>query len=90
MKFSNFLKFQKPLLCLLLALAPSPVLRAQAFAQGNVLNYTPPRKVVAKPGAAVLANVKAGARTAPLLGLEPRFDLPAADRLILASAKEAR
>jgi len=29
-------------------------------------------------------------RIAPLLGLEPRFDLPAADRLILASAKEAR
>jgi cell division protein FtsI (penicillin-binding protein 3) len=29
-------------------------------------------------------------RIAPLLGLEPRLDLPAADRLILASAKEAR
>jgi cell division protein FtsI (penicillin-binding protein 3) len=29
-------------------------------------------------------------RIAPLLGLEPRFDLPAADRLILAAAKEAR
>lgn len=28
-------------------------MRAQAFAQGNVLNYTPPRKVVAKAGAAV-------------------------------------
>jgi thiol:disulfide interchange protein DsbD len=28
-------------------------LKAQAFAQGNVLNYTPPRKVVAKAGAAV-------------------------------------
>src|SRR6476661_6799255 len=53
MKFSNFLKFQKPLLCALLLLALSPALRAQAFAQGNVLNYTPPRKVVAKPGAAV-------------------------------------
>jgi len=53
MKFSNFLKFQKPLLCALLALALSPALRAQAFAQGNVLNYTPPRKVVAKPGATV-------------------------------------
>jgi hypothetical protein len=26
---------------------------------------------------------------APLLGLEPRFDLPPADHLILASAKEA-
>jgi hypothetical protein len=36
-----------------LALASSPALWAQAFAQGNVLNYTPPRKVVAKPGAAV-------------------------------------
>jgi len=30
------------------------------------------------------------ARVAPLLGIEPRFDLPPADRLILASAKEAR
>ncbi len=30
------------------------------------------------------------ARIAPLLGLEPRFDLPPADRLILASAKETR
>ena len=30
------------------------------------------------------------ARIAPLLGIEPRFDLPPADRLILASAKEAR
>jgi cell division protein FtsI (penicillin-binding protein 3) len=29
-------------------------------------------------------------RIAPLLGLEPRFDLPPADRLILASAKEQR
>jgi cell division protein FtsI (penicillin-binding protein 3) len=29
-------------------------------------------------------------RIAPLLGLEPRFDLPAADQLILASAKETR
>ena len=30
------------------------------------------------------------ARVAPLLGLEPRFDLPTADRLILASARESR
>jgi cell division protein FtsI (penicillin-binding protein 3) len=30
------------------------------------------------------------ARIAPLLGLEPRFDLPTADHLILASAKETR
>jgi len=29
-------------------------------------------------------------RIAPLLGLEPRFDLPAADQLILAAAKDAR
>jgi cell division protein FtsI (penicillin-binding protein 3) len=29
-------------------------------------------------------------RIAPLLGLEPRFDLPPADRLILAAAKEPR
>ena len=30
------------------------------------------------------------ARIAPLLGIEPRFDLPPADRLILTSAKELR
>jgi cell division protein FtsI (penicillin-binding protein 3) len=30
------------------------------------------------------------ARIAPLLGLEPRFNLPTADRLILASARESR
>jgi cell division protein FtsI (penicillin-binding protein 3) len=30
------------------------------------------------------------ARIAPLLGLEPRFDLPPADRLILAGAQEGR
>ena len=30
------------------------------------------------------------ARIAPLLGLEPRFDLPASDRLILASTRESR
>jgi cell division protein FtsI (penicillin-binding protein 3) len=30
------------------------------------------------------------ARIAPLLGLEPRFELPASDKLILASAKESR
>jgi len=29
-------------------------------------------------------------RIAPLLGIEPRYDLPPADRLILASAKETR
>jgi cell division protein FtsI (penicillin-binding protein 3) len=29
-------------------------------------------------------------RIAPLLGLEPRFDMPAADHLILASARQAR
>src|SRR5262249_20940765 len=30
------------------------------------------------------------ARIAPLLGLEPRFDLPTSDKLILASARESR
>jgi cell division protein FtsI (penicillin-binding protein 3) len=30
------------------------------------------------------------ARIAPLLGIEPRMDLPTADRLILASARESR
>src|SRR6185503_7852732 len=29
-------------------------------------------------------------RIAPLLGIEPRFDLPPSDRLILAASKEAR
>jgi hypothetical protein len=41
------------LLALALALACSPALRAQAFAQGNVLNFVPPRKVIAKQRAAV-------------------------------------
>ena len=30
------------------------------------------------------------ARVAPLLGIEPRFDLPPSDRLILAASKESR
>jgi cell division protein FtsI (penicillin-binding protein 3) len=30
------------------------------------------------------------ARIAPLLGIEPRMDLPSADQLILASVKETR
>jgi cell division protein FtsI (penicillin-binding protein 3) len=30
------------------------------------------------------------ARIAPLLGIEPRMDLPKADHLILASVKESR
>ena len=30
------------------------------------------------------------ARIAPILGLEPRFDLPPADKLILAAGKDAR
>jgi cell division protein FtsI (penicillin-binding protein 3) len=30
------------------------------------------------------------ARIAPLLGVEPRFELPVSDKLILASAKESR
>ena len=36
---------------------------------------------------AVPVAAKVIARIAPLLGIEPRFDLPAADRLILAAAK---
>jgi cell division protein FtsI (penicillin-binding protein 3) len=39
---------------------------------------------------AVPVAAKVIARIAPLLGIEPRFDLPPADRLILASAKDAR
>jgi cell division protein FtsI (penicillin-binding protein 3) len=35
-------------------------------------------------------SAKIIARVAPLLGLEPRFDLPPAERLILASNKETR
>jgi cell division protein FtsI (penicillin-binding protein 3) len=37
---------------------------------------------------AVPVAAKVIARIAPLLGIEPRFDLPPADRLILASAKD--
>jgi cell division protein FtsI (penicillin-binding protein 3) len=39
---------------------------------------------------AVPTDGKVIARIAPILGLEPRFDLPPADKLILAAAKEAR
>jgi len=39
---------------------------------------------------AIPTAAKVIARIAPLLGIEPRFDLPTADRLILASAKETR
>jgi cell division protein FtsI (penicillin-binding protein 3) len=39
---------------------------------------------------AVPTAAKVIARIAPILGLEPRFDLPPADKLILAAAKEAR
>jgi cell division protein FtsI (penicillin-binding protein 3) len=39
---------------------------------------------------AVPVAAKVIARIAPLLGIEPRFDLPTADRLILASSKETR
>jgi cell division protein FtsI (penicillin-binding protein 3) len=39
---------------------------------------------------AIPTAAKVIARIAPLLGIEPRFDLPPADRLILASAKETR
>ena len=39
---------------------------------------------------AVPTAAKVIARIAPLLGIAPRFDLPTADRLILASAKETR
>ncbi len=39
---------------------------------------------------AVPVAAKVIERIGPLLGLEPRFDLPPADRLILASAKETR
>jgi cell division protein FtsI (penicillin-binding protein 3) len=39
---------------------------------------------------AVPTAAKIIARIAPILGLEPRFELPPADRLILASARETR
>lgn len=82
MKFSNFLKCQKLLLCVTLALtlvlALSPALRAQAFAQGNVLNYTPPRKVVAKPGAAVDSALPLDLRS----GYHVNSNMPSDDYLI--------
>src|SRR5258708_12150271 len=53
MRLSNFFRIPGTLLCAALALACSPAVRAQVFAQGNVLNFTPPRKVVAKLGATV-------------------------------------
>ena len=36
------------------------------------------------------AQSLAASGIAPLLGIEPRYDLPPADRLLLASAKETR
>jgi len=39
---------------------------------------------------AVPTAAKVITRIAPLLGLQPRFDLPPADRLLLASVKESR
>ncbi|TAK49050.1 MAG: penicillin-binding protein 2 [Xanthobacteraceae bacterium] len=39
---------------------------------------------------AVPAGGKVIARIAPLLGIEPRFDLPPAERLILATSRESR
>jgi cell division protein FtsI (penicillin-binding protein 3) len=39
---------------------------------------------------AVPTGGKVIARVAPLLGLEPRLDLPPADQLILAASKETR
>ena len=40
--------------------------------------------------ALALVAAKVIERVAPLLGMEPRFDLPPADRLLLASIKESR
>jgi cell division protein FtsI (penicillin-binding protein 3) len=39
---------------------------------------------------AVPTGGKVVARIAPLLGIEPRFDLPDSDKLILASIRESR
>jgi cell division protein FtsI (penicillin-binding protein 3) len=39
---------------------------------------------------AVPTAAKVISRIAPLLGVEPRFDLPPPERLILASARETR
>jgi cell division protein FtsI (penicillin-binding protein 3) len=39
---------------------------------------------------AVPVAAKVIERIAPLLGIEPRYDLPPAERLLLASAKETR
>jgi cell division protein FtsI (penicillin-binding protein 3) len=55
-----------------------------------------PRGLPENNGSAVSAynagptTAKIIARIAPLLGIEPRFELPPAERLILASAKETR
>ena len=58
MKFSNCLTIPRALLCLSLVLACSPKSSGQligkgGFNQAGVLNYVPPKKVVAKPGAVV-------------------------------------
>jgi len=78
MKLSNFSKTRRLLLWLTLALAPSPASWAQAFAQGNVLNYTPPRKVVAKPGATVESSLSLELRA----GYHVNSNMPSDDYLI--------
>jgi cell division protein FtsI (penicillin-binding protein 3) len=75
--FMAVLPADEPRYLLLIMLdEPKPIAETHGFATSG-WNAAP-----------VAANVIA--RIAPLLGLEPRFDLPPADRLILAAAKEPR
>jgi cell division protein FtsI (penicillin-binding protein 3) len=75
--FMAVLPADEPRYLLLIMLdEPKPIAETHGFATSG-WNAAP-----------VAANVIA--RIAPLLGLEPRFDLPPADRLILAAAREPR
>jgi cell division protein FtsI (penicillin-binding protein 3) len=79
------------LLCDFLAVLPSDDPRYLVLILIDEPQPTPETHGYATAGwNAAPTAAKVIARVAPLLGLEPRFDLPTADRLILASARESR
>src|SRR5262244_599692 len=75
--FTAVLPADKPRYIVLIMLdEPQPIPETKGFATSG-WNAVP-------VGGAVIARI------APLLGLEPRFDLPSSDKLILASLRESR
>ena len=63
--------------------------RLAAGERAGTLDFSEARETP-PPAPCVLDGIDAFARIAPLLGIEPRMDLPSADQLILASVKETR